>query len=118
MATGYSQTQNNNNQIEVSKVITDEDTTGIQQLNNDSIDILRSSDQCKSLRECFITNCNTFKEKSLDVGTTTTNISKNIHKTLYALLIYCKRAPLELLEQVDYWVLNVSVYNVAYNFKR
>ena len=84
MATGYSQTQNNNNQIEVSKIITDEDTTGIQQLNNDSVDILRSSDQCKSLRECFITNCNTFKEKSLDVGTTTTNISKNIHKTLYA----------------------------------
>ena len=34
------------------------------------------------------------------------------------LLIYCKRAPLELLEQIDYWVLNVSVYNVAYNFKR
>lgn len=32
MATGYSQTQNNNNRIEISKVITDEDTTGIQQL--------------------------------------------------------------------------------------
>ena len=31
MATGYSQTQNNN-RIEISKVITDEDTTGIQQL--------------------------------------------------------------------------------------
>ena len=30
MATGYSQTQNNN-RIEISKVITDEDTTGIQQ---------------------------------------------------------------------------------------
>ena len=54
------------------------------EINNDSIDILRSSDQYKSLRECFITNYNTFKEKSLDIGTTTTNISKNIHKTLYA----------------------------------
>ena len=32
MATGYSQTQNINNRIEISKVITDEDTTGIQQL--------------------------------------------------------------------------------------
>ena len=32
MATGYSQTQNNNNRIKISKVITDEDTTRIQQL--------------------------------------------------------------------------------------
>ena len=94
MATEYSQTQNNNNRIEMNNVITNDDTTedtvieatvnnvmnNIER-NNDSIDILRSFDQYKSLHECFITNYNTFKEKSLDERTPT-NINKNTDKSL------------------------------------
>ena len=60
MATEYSQTENNNNQIEINNVIINDDTiedTAIEttvnnvmnniERNNDSIDILRSSDQYK-----------------------------------------------------------------------
>ena len=91
MATEYSQTQNNNNRIEINNVITNDDTSedivientvnnvmNNVEKHNDFVDILRSSDQYKSLCECFITNYNTFKKKSLDERTTTTNINKNI----------------------------------------
>ena len=67
--------QNNNNRTEINNVITNNDTTEDTAIettvnnamnnverNNDSIDILRSSDRYKFLRECFITNYNTFKE--------------------------------------------------------
>ena len=92
MATKYSQTQSNNNRIEINNVIINDDTpieTIVNNVmnnverNNDSIDILRSSDQYKFLRQCFITNYNTFKEKPLDERIRTTNISKNVNKTLY-----------------------------------
>ena len=88
------------------------------EINNHSIDILRSFDQYKSLRECFIINYNTFKEKSFDERTITTKISKNIDKTLYANIDIIAKEHLESLEQMDYWVLNVSVYSVAYTIKQ
>ena len=79
---------------------------------------MRSFDQYKSLRECFITNHNTFKEKSLDERTTTTNISKNIDKTLYTTIDIIVKEHLESLEQIDYWVLKVSVYTATYTIKQ
>ena len=86
--------------------------------SNDSIDILRSSDQYKFLRECFITNYNTFKEKPLDERTIATNISENINRTWYATIDIIVKEHLESLEQMDYWVLNVSVYTAAYTIKK
>ena len=86
--------------------------------SNDSIDILRLSDQYKFLREWFITNYNTFKEKSLDERTIATNISENINRTLYATIDIIVKEHLESLEQMDYWVLNVSVYTAAYTIKK
>ena len=110
MGTKYFQTQSNNNKIEINNVITNDDTTEYAVIetrasnvmnnikrNNDSTDILRSSDQYKSLRECFITNYNTLIEKSLDERTTTINISKNIDKILYATIDKIVKEHLELL---------------------
>ena len=110
MGTKYFQTQSNNNKIEINNVITNDDTTEYAVIetrasnvmnnikrNNDSTDILRSSDQYKSLRECFITNYNTLIEKSLDERTTTINISKNIDKILYATIDKIVKEHLKLL---------------------
>ena len=131
MATEYSQTQNNNNQIEINNTITNDDTTegtviettvnnvmDNVERNNDSINILRSSGQYNCLRECFITNDNTSKEKSLDERTTATNINKNIDKTLYVTIDIIVKDHLESLELIDYWVLNVSVFTAAYTIKQ
>ena len=131
MATEYSQTQNNNNQIEINNTITNDDTTegtviettvnnvmDNVERNNDSINILRSSGQYNCLRECFITNDNTSKEKSLDERTTATNINKNIDKTLYVTIDIIVKDHLESLELIDYWVLNVSVFTAAYRIKQ
>ena len=110
IATEYSQTQNNNNLIEINNFITNDDTTedtvieatvnnvinNIER-NNDCIDISRSSDQCKSLHQCFINNYNTFKGKSLDERTPT-NINKNTDKTLYATIDTILREQHESLE--------------------
>ena len=130
-ASEYPQTQNNNSQIEINNINTYDDptnNTAIEttvnnvmnnvEINNHSIDILRSFDQYKSLRECFIINYNTFKEKSFDERTITTKISKNIDKTLYANIDIIAKEHLESLEQMDYWVLNVSVYSVAYTIRQ
>ena len=110
MGTKYFQTQSNNNKIEINNVITNDDTTEYAVIetrasnvmnnikrNNDSTDILRSSDQYKSLRECFITNYNTLIEKSLDERTTAINISKNIDKILYATIDKIVKEHLKLL---------------------
>ena len=82
--------------------------------NNDTSDVIKSSDQYKSLQECFITNYNIFKEKPLDERLITTNINTKIDKTLYTTIDLIIKEHLESLEQVDYWVLNVSVYTAAY----
>ena len=58
------------------------------------------------------------KEKSLDERTTTTNINKNIDKTLYTTVDIIAKEHLESLELIDYWVLNVSVYTAAYTIKQ
>ena len=119
MATNYSKTQNNSNQIEINNVITDDDTTedtlapliieyiiskdiNKVEKNNDATDILRSSDQYNSLRGCFVTNNNTFKEMFLDDKTTKANINKNIDKTLYALIGIIVKEHLESLEQINF----------------
>ena len=131
ITTEYSQTQNNNNSIEINNVITNDDTTedtviettvnnvvNNVERNNDSIGILRLSDQYKSLREFFITKYNAFKENSLDERTTKTHINKNIDKTLYATIDIIVKEHFESLELIDYWVLNVPVYTVAYTIKQ
>ena len=70
--------------------------------NNDSIDILKSPYEYKSLRECFITNYNTFKEKSLDKRTTTTNIHKIIDKILHPTTDIIVKKHLDSLEQIGF----------------
>ena len=79
---------------------------------------MRLSDKYKSLGKCIISNYNTFKEKSLDKRITTTNINKSIHETLYAVIDIIVNEHLESLEQIDYWVLNVSVCTAPYTIKQ
>ena len=127
MATGYSKTQVNNTQSENNVIIINDNSTvniaidtlnnndvNSMERNNDTSDVIKSSDQYKSLQECFITNYNIFKEKPLDERLITTNINTKIDKTLYTTIDLIIKEHLESLEQVDYWVLNVSVYTAAY----
>ena len=131
MATEYSKTQVNNTQSENNVIIINDNSTvniaidtlnnndvNSMERNNDTSDVIKSSNQYKSLQECFITNYNIFKEKLLDERIATTNVNTKIDKNLYTTIYLIIKEHLESLEQVDYWVLNVSVYTAAYTIKQ
>ena len=77
---------------------------------------LTSSYKYKFFRECFITNCNTFKESSLDKRATTT--INALTKLLVCNHWLTVKEHLKSLEQIDCWVWNVSVYTAAYTIRQ
>ena len=74
---------------------------------------LTSSYKYRCFRECFITNCNTFKESSLDKRTTTT-INALTKLSMYP-LINCKRAPRVIRTNRLLGFERVCLYRCIYN---
>ena len=78
----------------------------------------RESDEYRTIRESFILNYEVLKNKPIDERVVTTNTSKRINKALLVIINEILKEHLEMISEINYWTINVSLYTAAYTIKQ